>query len=163
MSRPPRPGSSPGRVLIGISGYVYPRWRGIFYPEGLTQRQELEYASRIFDSIELNGTFYSLRCPADYRRWRDESPGEFIFAVKGGRFITHNLKRALRDGAGELSSRAESWRSAGRPGLSSGSCLARTRSGRTGSLSSCGCCPVTTARPRSWPRGMTIGCRAPRR
>ena len=98
---PPRAPSArpPGRVLIGISGYVYPRWRGVFYPEGLAQRRELEYASRTFDSIELNGTFYSLRCPADYRRWRDETPEDFIFAVKGGRFITHNLKLARSETA----------------------------------------------------------------
>ena len=88
-----------GRIRIGISGYVYPRWRGVFYPDGLAQRRELEYASRIFSSIELNGTFYSLRCPADYRRWRDETPDDFVFAVKGGRFITHNLKLARSETA----------------------------------------------------------------
>ena len=91
--------SAPGHVLIGISGYVYPRWRGVFYPDGLAHRQELEYASRIFDSIELNGTFYSLRCPSDYRRWRDATPDNFVFAVKGGRFITHNLKLARAETA----------------------------------------------------------------
>ena len=99
-ARAPDPGPpAPGRVLIGISGYVYPRWRGVFYPDGLRQRQELAYASRIFDSIELNGTFYSLRCPDDYRRWRDETPDDFVFAVKGGRFITHNLKLARAETA----------------------------------------------------------------
>ena len=93
------PPPSPGRLRIGISGYVYPRWRGVFYPEGLAQRRELEYASGIFNSIELNGTFYSLRCPADYRRWRDETPDDFLFAIKGGRFITHNLKLARAETA----------------------------------------------------------------
>src|SRR5687768_292133 len=99
LRRSPALAARPGRVLVGISGYVYPRWRGVFYPEGLPQRRELEYSSRIFDSIELNGTFYSLRCPADYRRWRDETPDDFIFAVKGGRFITHNLKLARAETA----------------------------------------------------------------
>ena len=79
-------------VYIGISGYIYPSWSGRFYPPTLKQRQRLEYASRIFDSIELNGTFYSLKTPDVYQRWVDETPANFIFAVKGSRFITHNLK-----------------------------------------------------------------------
>jgi uncharacterized protein YecE (DUF72 family) len=78
---------------IGISGYDYPRWRGDFYPAELPKRRWLEYASRCFDSIELNGTFYSLKWPAIFERWVTEVPAEpFVFAVKGGRFITHNLK-----------------------------------------------------------------------
>jgi uncharacterized protein YecE (DUF72 family) len=79
-------------VYIGISGYIYPSWSGRFYPSSLKQRQRLEYASRIFDSIELNGTFYSLKSPDVYQRWVDETPANFLFAVKGSRFITHNLK-----------------------------------------------------------------------
>ena len=79
-------------VHIGISGYIYPSWSGRFYPPTLKQRQRLEYASRIFDSIELNGTFYSLKSPEVYQRWVDETPADFLFAVKGSRFITHNLK-----------------------------------------------------------------------
>ena len=84
-----------GRVRIGISGWRYAPWRGVFYPEGLAQRRELEYASRCFHSIEINGTFYSLQRPESFRLWRDETPDEFVFAVKGSRFLTH-LKR-LKD------------------------------------------------------------------
>ena len=79
-------------VRIGISGYIYDSWSGRFYPSSLKQRQRLEYASRIFDSIELNGTFYSLKTPSIYERWTAETPPGFVFAVKGSRFITHNLK-----------------------------------------------------------------------
>lgn len=81
-----------GIVRIGISGYIYASWSGRFYPPTLKQRERLAYASRIFDSIELNGTFYSLKTPAVYERWAAEVPRGFTFAVKGSRFITHNLK-----------------------------------------------------------------------
>src|SRR5215217_8248248 len=87
---PPTPPA--GRAFIGISGYDYKPWRGHFYPPELPARRWLEYASRQFDSIELNGTFYSLKSPAVFERWVTEAPDEFVFAVKGGRFITHNLK-----------------------------------------------------------------------
>jgi uncharacterized protein YecE (DUF72 family) len=81
------------RSWIGISGYDYKPWRGKFYPEKLPAREWLRYASRAFESIELNGTFYSLKSPAVFERWLEESPGgDFVFAVKGGRFITHNKK-----------------------------------------------------------------------
>lgn len=79
-------------VHIGISGYIYESWSGRFYPSTLKQRERLTYASRIFDSIELNGTFYSLKSPSTFQRWHDETPASFLFAVKGSRFITHNLK-----------------------------------------------------------------------
>ena len=85
---------SEGRVRIGISGWRYPRWRGRFYPAGLAQRRELEHASRCFSTVELNGSFYSLQHPDSFRRWRDETPDGFVFAVKGSRYITHML--ALR-------------------------------------------------------------------
>ncbi len=82
-----------GRAFVGISGYDYKPWRGRFYPDELPARRWLEYASRCFNSIELNGTFYSLKSPAVFERWVTEVPTQnFIFAVKGGRFITHNLK-----------------------------------------------------------------------
>jgi uncharacterized protein YecE (DUF72 family) len=83
----------PGRTFIGISGYDYKPWRGRFYPDDLPARRWLEYASRRFSSVELNGTFYSLKSPAVFERWASEVPDRgFVFAVKGGRFITHNLK-----------------------------------------------------------------------
>lgn len=81
-----------GRVRIGISGWRYKGWRGVFYPEKLPQRRELDYASRQFDSIEINGTFYSLQRPEYFRQWAAETPPDFLFALKGGRFITHMLK-----------------------------------------------------------------------
>jgi uncharacterized protein YecE (DUF72 family) len=79
-------------VYIGTSGWRYPPWRGVFYPKGLAQRRELEYLSRQVGSVEINGSFYSLQKPDYYARWRDETPAGFVFAVKGGRFITH-MKR----------------------------------------------------------------------
>src|SRR5215211_7406634 len=81
-----------GRILIGISGYDYKPWRGSFYPDDLPFRRWLEYASARFPTIELNGTFYSLKSPAVFQKWVDQTPSKFVFAVKGGRFITHNLK-----------------------------------------------------------------------
>jgi uncharacterized protein YecE (DUF72 family) len=83
----------PGRTYIGISGYDYKPWRGRFYPTELPARRWLEYASRQFNSIELNSTFYSLKSPAVFARWIAAVPDhDFVFAVKGGRFITHNRK-----------------------------------------------------------------------
>ena len=79
-------------VRIGISGWRYPPWRGVFYPPGLPQRRELEYASRRLRTVELNGSFYSLQRPASYLAWAAQTPPDFVFAVKGGRFITH-MKR----------------------------------------------------------------------
>jgi uncharacterized protein YecE (DUF72 family) len=82
-------------VRIGISGWRYEPWRGVFYPKGLAQKNELRFASRMMRSVEINGSFYSLQRPSSYLCWRDETPDDFVFAVKGGRFITHNKK--LRD------------------------------------------------------------------
>jgi uncharacterized protein YecE (DUF72 family) len=87
-------------VRIGISGWRYAPWRGVFYPPGLPQHRELAWASRRLRSVEINGSFYSLQRPSSYRRWYDDTPGDFVFAVKGGRFVTHNKK--LRDCAGPL-------------------------------------------------------------
>ena len=79
-------------IRIGISGWTYAPWRGTFFPRALPQSGELAYAARQVASIEINGTFYSLQRPASYARWHDEVPADFVFAVKGPRFITH-LKR----------------------------------------------------------------------
>jgi uncharacterized protein YecE (DUF72 family) len=84
---------------IGISGWTYAGWRGDFYPAGLPARRELEYASRHFNSIEINGSFYSLQRPDTYRRWYEETPPDFRFAIKGSRFITHNKKLGDVDAA----------------------------------------------------------------
>ncbi len=82
------------RVRVGISGWNYPGWRGEFYPRGLAQRRELEYAAQRLTSIEINGTFYSLQRPESFESWRDQTPDDFVFAVKASRFITH-MKRLL--------------------------------------------------------------------
>ena len=81
--------SSSGNIWIGISGWRYAGWRGEFYPPGLAQRRELEYASGHLNSIELNGTFYSFQRPESFQRWYDETPRRFVFSVKGSRFLTH--------------------------------------------------------------------------
>jgi uncharacterized protein YecE (DUF72 family) len=81
-----------GRVRVGISGWRYPGWRGNFYPPGLAQRRELEYAASHFSTLEINGTFYSLQRPESFAQWYHQTPRGFRFAVKGGRYITHFLK-----------------------------------------------------------------------
>lgn len=84
-----------GRIRIGISGWTYAPWRGVFYPKGLPQKRELSYAAGIFPAIEINGTFYGLQRPDSFARWRDETPDGFVFAIKASRYITH--LRRLRD------------------------------------------------------------------
>ena len=84
-----------GTVRIGISGWTYEPWRGVFYPERLAQKEELRFAAGKFPSIEINGTFYSLQKPASFARWAEETPDDFAFSVKATRFITHDRK--LRD------------------------------------------------------------------
>lgn len=88
------------QLRIGISGWTYAGWRGEFYPEGLPRSRELEHASSRLSSIEVNGTFYSLQRPDSFARWRDETPDDFVFAIKGSRFITHMLK--LKEPEGPL-------------------------------------------------------------
>ena len=79
-------------IRIGISGWRYAPWRGVFYPPALPQRCELEYAARLFPSIEINGSFYSLQSPSSWQAWYEATPGHFVFSVKGPRFITHILR-----------------------------------------------------------------------
>jgi len=79
-------------VRIGTSGWIYPPWRGVFYPEGLVQRRELEYIASKLDTVEINGSFYSLQRASSYRTWASRTPDDFVFSVKGGRFITHMKK-----------------------------------------------------------------------
>ncbi len=78
-----------GAVHIGMAGWVYPAWRGTFYPPGTTQKNELAWASRAVTSIELNGSFYSLQKPTSWVSWREATPETFVFSVKAPRFITH--------------------------------------------------------------------------
>ncbi|MEP6607776.1 MAG: DUF72 domain-containing protein [Burkholderiaceae bacterium] len=84
-----------GAIRIGVSGWRYPPWRGEFYPDRLRQDQELTYASERLPTVEINGSFYSLQLPSSYAQWYEATPSEFVFGVKGGRFITH-MKR-LKD------------------------------------------------------------------
>jgi uncharacterized protein YecE (DUF72 family) len=79
-------------VRIGISGWNYAGWRNVFYPKDLPNRCELVFASRVLNSIEINGSFYSLQRPTSYRRWYEATPENFLFSVKGARFITHMKK-----------------------------------------------------------------------
>lgn len=89
-----------GDIRIGISGWTYKPWRGHFYPAKHPYKRELAYAASIFNSIEVNGTFYSLQRPETFRSWFDQTPEGFLFALKGPRFITH-IKR-LKEAKGPL-------------------------------------------------------------
>lgn len=82
-------------IYIGISGWRYAPWRGVFYPKGLVQKRELEFASRALPSIELNGSFYALQRPSSYAQWYAQTPDDFVFSIKATRYITHILR--LRD------------------------------------------------------------------
>jgi uncharacterized protein YecE (DUF72 family) len=87
-----------GRIRVGVGGWVFEPWRGAFFPAGLAQKDELRYASRRLTSIEINGTYYGSQKPASFRKWREETPEGFVFAVKGPRFATN--RRVLAE-AGE--------------------------------------------------------------
>ena len=91
---------SPGpQIRVGVGGWVYAPWRGVFYPPGLPQARELGYASRRLTTIEINGTFYGPQKPASFRRWHDETPDDFVFSLKGPRVATHRSDLA---GAGPI-------------------------------------------------------------
>jgi uncharacterized protein YecE (DUF72 family) len=79
-------------VRIGVSGWKYPHWRGDFYPAGMRQAEELTYLTARMDSVEINGSFYALQKPETYASWRAATPDGFVFAVKGGRYLTHMKK-----------------------------------------------------------------------
>lgn len=83
-----------GTIRIGVGGWIYPPWRGSFYPAGHPAKRELEYASRRLSSIEINGTFYRTQTRASFARWRDETPDDFVFALKGPRYATHRTRLA---------------------------------------------------------------------
>jgi len=87
-----------GQIRIGVGGWNFPPWRGVFYPEKLPQKRELEFASRRLTSIEINGTYYSAFKPAHFAKWRDETPDGFVFSLKASRFCTNRRQLA---GAGE--------------------------------------------------------------
>ena len=87
-----------GKIHIGIGGWTYEPWRGVFYPKGLVHKRELEFASRRLSSIEINGTYYSTFKPANWAKWREETPEGFVFSVKASRYCTN---RKELSGAGE--------------------------------------------------------------
>jgi uncharacterized protein YecE (DUF72 family) len=91
--------SQQAQIRVGISGWRFDGWRGGFYPEDLTQKRELEFASRKLNSIELNGTFYSTQKPQSFQSWRKETPDDFVFSIKGSQFITHIRKLENVEGA----------------------------------------------------------------
>ena len=100
-----------GHVFIGIGGWTFAPWRGVFYPKGLAHAKELSYASERLTSIEVNGTFYRSQTPATFRKWASEVPDGFVFALKGPRFATNrrvlkeagdSIKRFLDSGVTEL-------------------------------------------------------------
>ena len=87
-----------GDIRIGVGGWTFPPWRGVFYPDDLPQKQELAYASRRLTAIEINATYYGSQKPATFRKWAEETPDDFVFTVKGSRFTTN--RRVLAE-AGE--------------------------------------------------------------
>lgn len=83
-----------GKVFVGIGGWSFEEWRGVFYPEGLSQKRELEYAAAKLTSIEINATYYSTFKPASFAKWRDETPDGFVFALKASRYCTNRKELA---------------------------------------------------------------------
>ena len=104
--------SNTGTIRAGIGGWVFPPWRGAFYPAGLRQAEELSYASRQVTAIEINGTFYRTQKPESFAKWRDETPDGFVFSLKGPRYVTQrsgslaetgpSIERFLGSGLAEL-------------------------------------------------------------
>src|SRR5262249_39737245 len=103
-----------GRIRVGVGGWTYEPWRGTFYSKGLPHRRELEFASRRLTSIEINGTYYSLFGSASWAKWRDETPGGFVFSIKGSRYCTNRrelasagdgIRRFIGQGLAELGDR----------------------------------------------------------
>jgi len=106
--------AAPGKIRVGVGGWTYEPWRGAFYPEGLTQKRELEYASARLTTIEINGTYYGSQKPESFARWRDETPDDFVFSVKATRYATNRrvlaeaeptIERFFRSGVTELKSK----------------------------------------------------------
>jgi uncharacterized protein YecE (DUF72 family) len=89
-----------GKIFVGVGGWNFAPWRGSFYPKGLTQAKELQYASSKLTSIEINSTFYGLQKPATFKKWHDETPEGFVFSLKAPRFVMH--RKRLAEGASSL-------------------------------------------------------------
>ena len=108
-------------IRVGIGGWTFEPWRGSFYPKGLKQADELRHASRQVTAIEINGTFYRTQSPDSFRKWRDETPDDFVFALKGHRFVTNRKVLAKPVPASRPSWGAASWSSGRSSGRSTGS------------------------------------------
>src|SRR5476651_78407 len=100
-----------GIIRVGIGGWTFEPWRGVFYPKGLPQARELEFASRAVTAIEINGTFYGTQKPESFRRWAQESPDDFVFSLKAPRFAVNrrvlaeagpSIERFFSSGVSEL-------------------------------------------------------------
>jgi uncharacterized protein YecE (DUF72 family) len=92
-------GKTSGVIRIGVGGWTYEPWRGAFYPKDLSQKNELQYLSRQVNSIEINGTYYGYQKPATFAKWRDETPDDFVFAVKAPRFVMNRTVLAQAGGS----------------------------------------------------------------
>ena len=90
--------AKPGRIRVGVGGWTFEPWRGLFYPQGLPQRLELTHAASKLSSIEINGTYYGSQKPESFAKWHAETPDDFVFSLKGPRFTTN--RRVLAE-AGE--------------------------------------------------------------
>jgi uncharacterized protein YecE (DUF72 family) len=106
-----KPQTKSGEVRVGVGGWVYPPWRGVFYPKGLKQADELEFAAKHLTTIEINATHYRLQSPASFRKWADTAPKSFVFSVKGPRLVTQQkvlaetgkfIERFIGSGLSEL-------------------------------------------------------------
>jgi uncharacterized protein YecE (DUF72 family) len=87
-------------IYIGVGGWVFPEWRDNFYPKGLSQKRELEYAAGKLTAIEINGTYYGSQKPESFVRWHDETPEDFVFTLKGPRFATN--RRVLAEAGSSI-------------------------------------------------------------
>ena len=102
---------SQGEIRVGVGGWTFEPWRGVFYPKDLPQKRELEYASSKLTAIEINGTYYGTQKPESFKKWRDETPDDFVFTLKGPRYATNrrvlaeageSIQRFLASGVTEL-------------------------------------------------------------
>jgi len=105
------------QVRVGCSGWNYPHWRGVVYPQGLPQRRWLEHYATLFDTVEVNNTFYRLPAESAVQGWADQSPPGFVFAVKASRYLTHIRRLTdMQSGVGRFYERIEPLRRAGKLG-----------------------------------------------
>ena len=107
MSKPSKStAKNSGNIYIGIGGWTFEPWRGVFYPEKLAQAKELSYAASKLTSIEINGTYYGSQKPESFARWHDETPEDFVFTLKGPRFATN--RRVLAEAGPSIEKFVES-------------------------------------------------------